>query len=117
MFVFNALNSCFLSFITEVYEANIHYMNTLLPSNSKCFKIPSVQNLEVTIPLDAGLKTFSKLKLLMRGRHFPCCLAESNTARDGDKSFLEKYLKNIPHHFLYTTVVRLALFKHLKLKS
>lgn len=46
-----------------VYEANIHYMNTLLPSNSKWFKIPSVQNLEVTGLLNSGFKIFSKLKL------------------------------------------------------
>ena len=50
------------SFITAVYEAYIHYMNTLLPSNSKCFKIPSVQNLEVTRPLNVAAEILSKLR-------------------------------------------------------
>lgn len=50
------------SFITAVYEANAYYTYTLFPSNSKCFKIPSVQNLEVTRLLNSGLKMQIKLK-------------------------------------------------------
>lgn len=50
------------SSMTVVYEANIHYTNSLLPSDSECFKTPSVQNLEVTRPLNLGLKILSKPK-------------------------------------------------------
>lgn len=92
-----------------VYEANIHYMNTLLLRNSKCFKIPSVKNLEVIGPLNSIL---SKLKLwifLTRWgeRHFSYCLAESNATCYGDKVSQTK-IKNIlqpsPIHCSYCQI-------------
>lgn len=94
-----------------VYEANIHYKNTLLLRNSKCFKIPSVQNLVIG-PLNSDFKILSKLKLWILlnrwgEKHFSYCLAESNPTCYGDKVSQTK-IKNIfqpsPIHCSYCQI-------------